>query len=435
MSEAFMSFILVATLIGSLAIGLWVSIALFVTGIVGILLFSSAPITNVLATNIWSSSSEWSLAALPLFIWMGEILFRSRMSKDLFTGLAPWMRSMPGGLGHVGILASGIFAAVSGSSAATCATVAKVAVPELTARGYDEKLVLGTVAGSGTLGLLIPPSIILIVYGVAAEQSIARLFIAGVLPGILVIGLFMGYVALWSVTGRAKTPPKDPPMSFWEKIKASRTLLPVALLIAGVVGSIYLGLASPTDSAAVGVVLALFMSWLFGDLNWKTFKEGLIAATLSSSMIAFILAGSAFLTLAMGYSGLPASIARGITDMGMSHFALLAALTVFFIAMGCFLDGISIVVLTTAVLLPAVQASGIDSIWFGVYLVLVVEMGQLTPPVGLNLFVLQGMCGRDIWYISKAAFPFFLMLILAVALVAIFPDIVLSLPRMMYGSS
>ncbi len=433
MSDAMMSFILVATLIGSLAIGLWVSVALFATGLVGVLLFSSAPLTSVLATNVWSSSSEWSLAALPLFIWMGEILFRSRMSGDLFSGLAPWMRSMPGGLGHVGILASGIFAAVSGSSAATCATVAKVAVPELKARGYDESLVLGTIAGSGTLGLLIPPSIILIVYGVAAEQSIARLFIAGVLPGLLVVGLFMAYVSIWSATGRVKTPPKDPPMTLGQKLKASRTLLPVTLLIIGVVGSIYLGLASPTDSAAVGVVIALIMSWLFGDLNWRTFKEGLISATLSSSMIAFILAGSAFLTIAMGYSGLPATIARWITGMDMSLFALLAALTVFFIAMGCFLDGISIVVLTTAVLLPAVEATGINLIWFGVYLVIVVEMGQLTPPVGLNLFVLQGMTGRDILYISKAALPFFLMLNLAVVLVVLFPDIVLILPRMMYG--
>lgn len=434
MSEALMSFMLVVVLIGSLALGVWVSIALFLTGLAGVLMFSSAPPLNVLATNIWSSSSEWSLAALPLFIWMGEILFRSRMSKDLFTGLAPWMRSMPGGLGHVGILASGIFAAVSGSSAATCATVAKVAVPELKARGYDESLVLGTIAGSGTLGLLIPPSIILIVYGVAAEQSIARLFIAGVLPGTLVIGLFMAYVALCSSTGRVVTPPKDPPMRFIDKLKASRTLIPVTILIIGVVGSIYTGLASPTDSAAVGVVLALLMSWFFGDLNWQTFKEGLVAATLSSSMIAFILAGSAFLTLAMGYSGLPATIATWITGMELSHVTFLAVLTVFFVLMGCFLDGISIVVLTTAVLLPAVQASGIDTIWFGIYLVLVVEMGQLTPPVGLNLFVLQGMTGRDIVFISKAAFPFFLMLMVAVALLAVFPDIALSLPEMMYGN-
>lgn len=433
MSVAVMSAILVIALFGCLALGLWVSVALFVTGLVGIALFSGAPLVDVLGTNIWTSSTEWSLAALPLFIWMGEILFRSRMSRDLFTGLAPWMRSLPGGLSHVGILASGLFAAVSGSSAATCATVAKVAVPELKRRGYDESLVLGTVAGSATLGLLIPPSIIMIVYGVAADQSIARLFIAGVLPGLVVIALYMGYVMLQALTGRVKMPPRDPPTTFGQKLRASRRLIPVAALIAGVVGSIYLGLASPTDSAAVGVVLALLLSWSFGDLNWVTFKEGLIAATLTSSMIAFILAGASFLTLAMGYSGLPATIATWITGMGLSHFTFLAVLTVVFIIMGCFLDGISIVVLTTAVLLPAVQANGIDTIWFGIYLVLVVEMGQITPPVGLNLFVLQGMFGRDILYISKAAFPFFIMLIVAVALFSVFPDIVMILPHLMYG--
>ncbi|MEZ2721639.1 TRAP transporter large permease [Paenalcaligenes hominis] len=433
MSDVGLSLIMVFTLIGSLALGMWVSVSLFVTGIVGILLFSNAPLINVLATNIWSSSAEWSLAALPLFIWMGEILFRSRMSKDLFTGLAPWMRSLPGGLGHVGILASGIFAAVSGSSAATCATVAKVTVPELKARGYDEKLILGTISGSGTLGLLIPPSIILIVYGVAAEISIARLFVAGVLPGLMMIGLFMAYVAIWSARHPDKVPAKDPPMSFKEKIKATRTLLPVSLLILGVMGSIYTGIASPTDSAAVGVVLALLLSWAFGDLSWKNFKESLMAALLSSSMIAFILAGSAFLTIAMGYSNIPMNLARWISDMGMSPYALLAVLTVFFIVLGSFLDGISIVVLTTAILLPAVQAVGIDPIWFGLYLVLVVEMAQITPPVGLNLFVLQGMTGRDIVYLSKASFPFFLMLVLGVVLVIIFPQIILTLPKLMYN--
>ena len=434
MSDLLMSFIMVATLIACLALGVWVSVSLFVTGLVGILLFSSAPPLSVLATNIWSTSAEWSLAALPLFIWMGEILFRSRMSSDLFSGLAPWMRNLPGRLGHVGILAAGLFAAVSGSSAATCATVAKVAVPELKARGYDEKLIIGTIAGSSTLGLLIPPSIILIVYGVAAELSIARLFVAGVLPGIMVIALYMGYVILWSLKNHHKVPAKEPKLSFLNKLKRTRTLLPVALLIAGVIGSIYLGLASPTDSAAVGVAIALLLSWWFGDLNWKSFKEGLISATLTSAMIALILAGSAFLTIAMGYSNLPATLARWITEMGLNSYVLLAVLTLFFIVLGRFLDGISIVVLTTAILLPAVQAVGLDPIWFGIYLVLVVEMGQLTPPVGLNLFVLQGMTGRDIVYISKAAFPFFLLLILAVVLVVVFPQIALYLPQIMYGS-
>src|SRR5690625_2806466 len=299
MSTIVMASVLVVALISSLALGVWVSIALFVTGMVGVLEFSNAPVFAVLGTNAWCASTEWSLAAVPFFIWMGEILFRSRMSKDLFTGLAPWMRSVPGGLSHVGIVASGVFAAVSGSSAATCATVAKVAVPELKARGYDERLVLGAVAGSATLGLLIPPSIIMIVYGVAAEQSIARLFIAGVIPGLVVIALYMAYVALYSLSGRIRVPAKEPPMSFLQKLKASRSLLPVVVLIMGVISSIYLGIASPTDSAAVGVVLSLLLTWFFGDLNWQSFKEGLISATLTSSMIAFILAGSAFLTVAM----------------------------------------------------------------------------------------------------------------------------------------
>ncbi len=433
MSDVGLSLVLVFTLIGCLALGVWVSVSLFITGLVGIVLFSNAPLTNVLATNIWSSSADWSLAALPLFIWMGEILFRSRMSKDLFSGLAPWMRSLPGGLAHVGILASGIFAAVSGSSAATCATVAKVTVPELKARGYDEKLILGTISGSGTLGLLIPPSIILIVYGVAAEISIARLFIAGILPGLMMVVLFMAYVSIWSARHPDKVPAKDPPVSFKQKMLATRTLLPVTLLILGVIGAIYMGLASPTDSAAVGVVIALLLSWAFGDLNWKSFKEGLMSALLTSSMIAFILAGSAFLTIAMGYSNIPMNLARWISDMGMSTYAFIAVLTVFFIILGSCLDGISIVVLTTAILLPAVQAMGIDPIWFGLYLVLVVEMAQITPPVGLNLFVLQGMTGRDIVYLSKASFPFFLMLVLGVLLVVLFPQIILILPQLMYN--
>ncbi|MDO5666721.1 MAG: TRAP transporter large permease subunit [Alcaligenaceae bacterium] len=432
MTEVIFSLMMVFTLIGSLALGVWVSIALFLTGIVGILLFSSAPITSVMATNIWSSSAEWSLAALPMFIWMGEILFRSRISGDLFNGLAPWMRSLPGGLSHVGIVASGIFAAVSGSSAATCATVAKVTLPELKSRGYDEKLVIGTIAGSGTLGLLIPPSIIMIVYGVAADVSITRLFVAGIIPGLMMISLFMGFVAIWSLLNPAKVPKKDPPTSLIKKIKASGSLIPVTLLIIGVMGSIYMGIASPTDSAAVGVVISLILTWIYGDLNWKMFKESLLSAMLTSSMIAFILAGAAFLTVAMGYSNIPMLLAEWITGLGLNNYALIAVLALFFVIMGCFLDGISIVVLTTAILFPSIQAAGIDPLWFGLFLVLVVEMAQITPPVGLNLFVLQGMTGKDIWYLSIAALPFFLMLMLGVILITLFPDIVMVLPRMMY---
>jgi tripartite ATP-independent transporter DctM subunit len=376
-------------------------------------------------------SAEWSLAALPLFIWMGEILFRSRLSGDLFSGLAPWLSRLPGRLLHVNILGCALFAAVSGSSAATCATVGKVSIPELMRRGYNEKMVLGTIAGSGTLGLLIPPSIILIVYGVATEESIARLFIAGVVPGAVVIALYMAYVMIWSGFNRERFPEPEPHVGFVERVWASRRLIPVAVLIAGVIGSIYAGLASPTDAAAVGVALALFLAWIYGDLSVKNFLDGLTGATMTSCMIAFILAGAAFLSVSMGYAGLPRALAAWIGSFNLSPYMLIAALTAFFIILGCFLDGISIVVLTTAVILPMIEAAGIDPIWFGIYLVLVVEMSQITPPVGFNLFVLQGLTGRNILQVAVAALPFFLLLIVAVALLVAVPDLALWLPRTM----
>jgi len=433
MTEALLSVALIGGLLVFLAAGVWVAIALFATGVLGILMFSGAPVGSVLATTAWSKSAEWPLAALPLFIWMGEILFRSRLSGDLFSGLAPWLRSFPGRLSHVNILGCGIFAAVSGSSAATCATVGKVAIPELMRRGYDERLVLGTIAGSGTLGLMIPPSIILIVYGVATEVSIARLFVAGVVPGLMVIGLYMGYVMAWSALNPSRVPAPDAAMPLRERIWAARRLIPVVLLIAGVIGSIYAGIASPTDAAALGVAFALLMTWATGDLTRSSFVDGLLGATRTSCMIALILLGAAFLSVAMGYSGIPVDLAVWIGELGLSPLGLIAILTIVFIVMGAFLDGISIVVLTVAVMLPMIEAAGLDPIWFGIYLVLVVEMSQITPPVGFNLFVLQGLTGRDILYVAGAALPFFLMLVLAALLLALFPDIALWLPAQMFG--
>ena len=431
MEDIALALSLIAILFALLASGVWVAFSLLAVGFAGIVLFSSAPVGKVLASTVWGASSEWSLAALPLFIWMGEILFRSRLSDDLFSGLAPWMNRLPGRLVHVNILGCGLFAAVSGSSAATCATVGKVSIPELMRRGYDEKLVLGTIAGSGTLGLLIPPSIILIVYGVATEESIARLFIAGVVPGAVVIALYMSYVMIWSLLQPHRVPPREPSIGLLKRLWESRRLIPVALLIAGVIGSIYAGLASPTDAAAVGVALALFLAWVSGDLTLESFKDGLMGATMTSCMIAFILAGAAFLSVAMGYSGLPRALASWIGSLDLSPYALIAALTLFFIVLGCFLDGISIVVLTTAVILPMIEAAGIDRIWFGIYLVLVVEMSQITPPVGFNLFVLQGLTGRNILQVAYAALPFFALLVLAVVLLVVFPDMALWLPRSM----
>jgi len=425
------SLVLVVALFALLGSGVWVAFSLLAVGFIGMSVFTSAPVGQVMATTIWGASNSWALAALPLFIWMGEILFRSRLSEDLFGGLAPWMARLPGRLMHVNILGCGIFAAVSGSSAATCATVGKMSIPELKRRGYHETMMIGTLAGSGTLGLLIPPSIILIVYGVATEESIARLFVAGVLPGVLLVCLFMGYVVVWSLLNPEKVPAPDQGVTFRERVFASRRLIPVILLIAGVIGSIYFGIASPTDAAAVGVLLSLLLSWLSGSLTKETFLDGLMGATRTSCMIAFILAGAAFLTVAMGFTGIPRLLAEWIGEMQLSPYMLLLALTIFFVVLGCFLDGISVVVLTTAVILPMVEAAGIDRIWFGIYVVLVVEMSQITPPVGFNLFVLQGLTGRNILQIAGAALPFFLLLMVAVVLIVLFPEIATWLPERM----
>jgi tripartite ATP-independent transporter DctM subunit len=422
---------LVIALFAFLGSGVWVALSLFGVALIAIGLFTSAPVGPIMSTTVWGSSNSWELAALPMFIWMGEILFRSRLSEDMFNGLAPWITRLPGRLMHVNILGCGIFAAVSGSSAATAATIGKMAIPELSKRGYDEKLMIGTLAGSGTLGLLIPPSIILIVYGVGTDQSIARLFIAGVIPGIMLVIMFMGYVVAWSLLNRDKVPPIDIAMTLMERIHAARSLIPVVLLIAGVIGTIYTGFASPTEAAAVGVVLALFLSWVTGSMSRETFVDALMGATKTSCMIAFILAGAAFLTVAMGFTGIPRHLAEWIGAMQLSPYMLLFALTLFFMVLGCFLDGISVVVLTTSVILPMVEAAGLDLIWFGIYIVIVVEMSQITPPVGFNLFVLQALTGKNILYVARCALPFFLLLVAAVVLVVAFPELATWLPERM----
>ncbi len=431
MSILTLSIILFALLFLFLGSGLWVALSLLGVGMAAMALFTDAPLGLVMATTIWGHGNSWALAALPLFIWMGEILFRSKLSEDMFTGLSPWMNRLPGRLLHVNIFGCGIFAAVSGSSAATAATIGKLSIPELAKRGYPERMVIGTLAGSATLGLLIPPSIILIVYGVATEQSIARLFVAGILPGLLLVSLFVGYVALWGLMNKKSLPREDTRYSLREKLYHSRRLLPVTGLIAGVIGSIYAGIASPTDAAAVGVVLALVMSWASGSLTWQSFTEGLMGAMVTSCMIAFILAGASFLTVAMGFTGIPRLLAEWIGGMGLSTYTLLAALTVFFVIMGCFLDGISVVVLTTSVIMPMVQQVGIDPLWFGIFVVIVVEMSQITPPVGFNLFVLQSLTGRNILTVARAALPFFLLMLLALVLIVVLPEIVTFLPENM----
>ena len=416
-----------------LAGGVWIAIVLLAMGWAAMELFTSTPVGLLMATTVWGSSASWALTALPLFIWMGEILFRSRISEDMFRGLAPWLTALPGRLMHCNVIGCGIFAAISGSSAATAATIGKMTVPELLKRGYHEPMVIGSLAGAGTLGLLIPPSIIMIVYGVAADVSIARLFIAGVLPGIMLMSLFSGYIIVWALLNPDKTPPSDIHMSFAQKIYASRLLIPTVLLIAAVIGSIYTGIATPTEAAVLGVVGSLLLSLVSGSLDWETFYASVMGAMRTSCMIAFILTGAAFLTVAMGFTGIPKAMAAWITGQALSPVMLIAVLTLLFIVLGCFIDGISMVVLTAAVILPTVEAAHIDLLWFGIFIVLVVEMAQITPPVGFNLYVLQGMTGKDIFSIGKYSLPFFFLMVVAVAVIWIFPEIVTYLPQQMLG--
>ncbi|HKW80230.1 MAG TPA: TRAP transporter large permease subunit [Casimicrobiaceae bacterium] len=423
--------LLIVVLFVLLGSGVWIGIALAGVAWIGMQLFSSRPAGDAMAVTIWGQASSWTLTALPMFIWMGEILFRTKLSEDMFKGLAPWLERVPGRLLHTNIIGCTIFAAVSGSSAATCATIGKMTLPELKRRGYPEDITIGTLAGAGTLGLLIPPSIIMIVYGVAANVSISHLFIAGVIPGLVLALLFSGYTATWALAHPQSIPATTERTSFGRKVYASRHLLPVVLLIALVLGSIYAGIATATEAAAFGVVGALIISAVQGSLTRANFGASLLGATRLYCMIALILAGAAFLTLSMGYIGLPRHLAEWIGGLGLSKLALIVALMIFYVILGCFLDGISMVVLTMGVILPTVEKAGIDLIWFGIFVVLVVEMAQITPPVGFNLFVLQGMTQKQVTWIARQALPMFFLMIAATLLVYFFPQLVTYLPQQM----
>ncbi len=431
MLEVYLTIFFISVLLIFLGSGVWVGISMIGVSTIGMAMFTSRPVGDAMATTMWSMGSSWSLTALPLFVWMGEILFRTKLSENLFKGLSPWLAKLPGGLIHVNVLGCAIFAAISGSSAATVATVGKMSIPELRKRNYPERFLLGTLAGSGTLGLLIPPSIILSIYGVTVEESISKLFIAGIIPGIGLALLFMTYVVVWSIKNNKIMPVISQNFSFLEKIKKSGQLLPVVLLIFAVIGSIYAGIATATEAASLGVLGALVLSYFQNSLTKESFTKSLLGATKTSCMIAFILAGSSFLTLAMAFTGLPKNLAVFIDTLQLSPYMLLLVLTLFYIILGMFLDGISAVVLTMAIIEPMIRQAGFDMVWFGIYLVIVVEMAQITPPVGFNLFVLQGMAKRDMGFIARSAFPLFLLMILAVVIIIAFPQLALWLPEQM----
>ncbi len=431
MDELLLTIVFISALFFLLGSGVWIGLSLIGVALSGMWLFTMRPAGDAMVTTIWTSSSSWTLTALPLFIWMGEILFRTRLSEDMFKGLSPWLTRLPGRLLHFNIIGCAIFAAISGSSAATVATVGKMSIPELRRQGYPEKMTIGTLAGAGTLGLLIPPSIILIVYGVTINESISKLFIAGVFPGLMLASLFMGYTVVWSLLHPDQIPPLDAKLSFFEKIRRSIYLFPVMALIMTVLGSIYLGWFTATEAAVLGVVGSLSLSAIQGSLTRESFTASLMGATRTSCMIALILAGSTFLSLSMGFTGLPRSMATWIASLELAPLTLIAALAVFYIVLGMFLDGISSVVLTMAIVEPMVRQAGIDLIWFGIFIVIVVETAQITPPIGFNLFVLQGMTHHSIMYVARAAMPLFFLMVVALVLIVAFPEIITWLPEQM----
>ncbi len=432
MDTLFASTLLVLGLLGVLLVSsVWVGTALFLVGLAGFYFFLDLPLGTILANVAWNSTSGATMFALPLFVWMGEILFRSRISENLFTGLAPWLDAIPGRLIHVNVFASAIFAAVSGSSAATTATVGKITLPELFKRGYDRTLAIGSLAGSGTLGFMIPPSMMMLVYGILADVSIGKLFIAGVIPGLMIALMFSAYIMFVSIKNPNVAPRAQSSYTWGDRIRAIPKIAPAVILVIIVLGSIYTGWATPTEAAAVGVVGSLFFAWLMKSLDRRVFKEALIGAVKTSCMIMWIVCGATFFSVAVGYLGITQGIAQYVSSLGLSRYTLIAILSVMYLVLGCLVDGFSMIVMSLPITLPLVKMAGFDPIWFGIYLVIMIQVAQITPPVGFNLFVIKGLIGDELTTIARAALPFFIMLFIATALITVFPKLVLFLPSMM----
>ena len=409
-----------------LGIGVWVGLSLFAVAIISLSLFRSMPVDKLLAQLTYNTVTTPEMVALPMFILMAELLFHTKLSASLFKGLSPWTNRLPGRMMHVNVLGCTLFAAISGSSAATATTVGRITLSELFKRGYDKDLAIGTLAG--TLGFLIPPSIILIIYGVLSETSILKLFIAGIVPGLLLSLGFMGYVAIRATLNPSLIPDENIDATWRDRLNGLVDLGPVGFLILLVLGSMYAGFASPSEAAAVGVLGAVLVSAAQKTLSWKTLRMACLSAVRTTSMIALIVAGAVFLSVAMGFLGVPRMIAGEIAALGLSPLALILLLLVFYAILGCVLDGLSAIVMTLPITLPLILAAGFEKIWFGIFIVIVVEMAQITPPVGFNLFVIQGLTGEKIGRVARAAIPFFIIMFVMAILIALFPDIVMFLP-------
>jgi len=430
-SIAIMCLLVFGVLVLTLSSGIWVGFSLFIVGFVGMVFFSSLPAGNNIASSVWATIEKWEYVALPMFILMGEILYRSGISEKLFASLVPWLYRLPGGLLLMNIISCTLFAAVSGSSAATTATVGRITLAELDKLKYDRSLAMGSLAGAGTLGFLIPPSLIMIVYAILAEVSIGKMFVAGILPGLLLAGIYSGYIIYRGIRNPEIAPKSKESYSWKERMVGLKDLVPMAILIIMVLGSIYGGFATPTEAAALGVFGATIFAVINRSMNFKIMLECLMGAVKTNAMIMLIVIGAGFLSRVMGFLGIPAALTTTITQMHLSPYMLMILLGVVYVILGCILDGFSIVVMTLPIALPMVTAAGFDPIWFGIYLILMVELSQITPPVGFNLFVIQGLTDEPIMQIAKYAFPFFLLMVLTTAIVTVFPEIALFLPKLM----
>lgn len=410
------------------------------TGVMGMLIYKlSLPPTlsiwnkigGLIANSVWNSINSWSLTALPLFIFMGEILYRTAISTKILKGLTPWLMNVPGRLLHINVVACSIFAAVSGSSAATTATVGKITLAELSKLGYNRSLAIGSLAGAGTLGFLIPPSLIMIIYGILSDTSIGKLFIGGIIPGFMLAGLYSVYIIIHSVIDPSVVPSEKQSFSFKEKIVCSKELIPIGLLIFSVLGGIYLGFTTPTEAAAIGVLGALILALVFKNLTWKNFRDAVVNSVKTTTMICWIIMGAAFFSQVVGFVGIARALSMYIAGLNLSPYMLIFVVGLMYLFLGMILDGISIVVMTLPIVLPIILHAGFDPLWFGIFLVFMVELSQITPPVGFSIFVIQGISDASVPEILKATFPFFMIMIFMVILVTIFPDIVFFLPQHM----
>ena len=428
-----MALVVFGILFLTLAAGIWVGFSLFIVGFVAMILYSPLSAGSNMASSVWATVEKWEYVAVPLFILMGEILYRSGISEKLFKSLVPWVYRLPGGLLLMNIVSCTLFAAVSGSSAATTATVGRITLAEFDKLGYDRRLAMGSLAGAGTLGFLIPPSLIMIVYAILSEVSIGKMFMAGILPGLLLAGIYSSYIIYRGIRNPGIAPRTQESYSWRERTVGLKDLAPTLLLILIVLGSIYGGVATPTEAAAVGVLGGTIFALINRRMNFKIMFECLVGAVKTTSMIMIIVVGAGFLSRVMGFLGIPMAITRAITELGLSPYMLMILLGGFYILLGCLLDGFSIVVMTLPIALPMVTAAGFDPIWFGIYLILMVEVSQITPPVGFNLFVIQGLTGEPIVQVAKYALPFFFLMILTTAILTLYPEIVLFLPKLMVG--